>query len=160
LAALATGACATAAAQAPRTDDDAFLDGLVGEWTLDGQVQGEPARSLGHGARVLGGAWVEFHMVDAAAPPDYEARIFIAVDRNRGDYIAHWLDTFGAPGARVVGAGHREGDALTIIYPYEGGVFRNIWTRQPDGGWTLSIDAQQTDGAWSNFASYTIRRAA
>lgn len=114
-AALAAGACASATAQTPRSEDDAFLDGLVGEWTLEGQVQGEPVRNTARGARVLQ-AWLEFHLIDAADPPAYEAAVFIAADGN-GDYVAHWLDTFGAAGARVAGAGRRTGEVADAHRP-------------------------------------------
>ncbi len=156
--ALPAAACATpAASQAARSEDDAFLDGLLGDWMFEGQVEGEHAVMRAHGARQLGGAWLELHLIDAHMPPAYEARVFLSYDAEAGDYAAHWLDTFGAAGARVVGTGRRTGDALVIDYPYASGLFRNIWTKTPDG-WTLSIDAQQPDGGWSNFASYTVLR--
>ncbi len=46
-------------------------------------------------------------MIDASSPPQYEADVFIGFDTKAKDYIAHWLDNFGAPGARVVARGER-----------------------------------------------------
>lgn len=163
---LALAACAPPAAgpAAPATQervaDDAFLDGFAGDWMMDGQVMGETARYRAHGERVLDGAWLEFHMTDAnKTPPEYEARVFIGWDNEAHDYVAHWLDDFGAGGARVAATGRREENTLTIDYPYANGVFRNIWVRE-EAGWTLTIEAHQPDGSWRNFAHYQVRRAA
>lgn len=138
--------------------DDAFLDGMAGDWVMEGQVMGDPVRYRAHGERVLTGAWMEMHMVDAnATPPAYEARVFLGWDDEAHDYIAHWLDDFGASGARVAGRGVGDGDTLTILFPYADGVFRNIWART-DSGWTLTVDAQQPDGSWRNFGGFVARR--
>lgn len=162
---LLLAACAHVAPAAPaqtplpaRNADDAFLDGLVGNWEMDGRVMGEPVRYHARGARTLAAAWLEFHMIDVNSPPQYEARVFIAADAGAADYVAHWLDQFGGAGARVVGTGSREGDALRLEYPYARGAFRNIWRRQDDGAWSLQIDSQNQEGSWSEFASYTLRR--
>jgi hypothetical protein len=34
--------------------------------------------------------------------------VYIGFDAKANDYIAHWLDRFGAPGARVVARGERQ----------------------------------------------------
>ncbi len=147
-----------AASAANPTADDAFLDELAGDWLMDGQVMGEPVRYRAHGQRVLGGAWLEFHMTDANnTPPAYEARVFLSWDDEAHDYVAHWLDDFGAGGARVTATGARDGDTLTIHFPYADAAFRNIWVHS-DEGWTLTVEAQQPDTTWRNFANYTIRR--
>lgn len=147
---------ATPASQ--QSPDDFFLNGLVGDWTMTGAVMGEPVRYVAKGARTLAGAWIEFHMIDAAKPPQYEARVFIGADGKAGDFVAHWLDGFGAAGARVAATGERDGNRLRLEFPYADGAFRNIWTRRDDGSWTLDIDAQGASGDWSEFARYSIVR--
>jgi hypothetical protein len=94
------------APEAPREASHAFLEGLVGHWDMEGHVMGSPVRYRARGTRVLGGAWLEFHMIDVRTPPEYEARVFIAADTGAEDYVVHWLDTFGGAGARVTGSGH------------------------------------------------------
>jgi len=98
-------------------------------------------------------------MVDAGHPPQYQADVFISHDAKAGDYIAHWLDQFGAAGARVVAAGRRDGERLVLIFPYSDGAFRDTLQRDPQAdSWTLLIESQGKDGAWSTFASYELTR--
>lgn len=138
---------------------DALLDALQGAWDMEGQVMGEPVRYRAKGERVLQGGFLRLHMIDVSTPPQYEASVFIGHDKKAGDYIAHWLDTFGAAGARVVGTGSREGNRIFILYQYPDGTFRNTFTWRPDmRDWTLLIEAQQPDGSWTTFASYTMAR--
>jgi hypothetical protein len=74
--------------------------------------------------------------------------------------VAHWLDRFGATGARVVATGHRDGERLILTFPYAGGAFRDTFTFEPKSGtWTLLLEAQEPSGSWSKFATYTFVRA-
>jgi hypothetical protein len=71
---------------------------------------------------------------------------------------AHWLDRFGAGGARVVASGQRDGDRLVIVFPYAEGAFGDTLTRERESnGWSLLIEAQAPDGKWSTFARYVLR---
>lgn len=101
------------------------------------------------------------NFVDVNSPPQYEADVFIGFDNKVNDYIAHWLDGFGAAGARVVARGVREGQRLVITFPYAEGAFRDtfIW-RPTTQSWSLLLESQSVDGTWSIFASYTLTRRA
>jgi hypothetical protein len=100
-------------------------------------------------------------MIDIDSPPQYEADVFLGYDPKAQDYIAHWLDRFGAAGARVVGEGKRTGRQLVMTFPYADGAFRDTFTWQPaTDSWSLLIEAQGKSGAWSTFASYTLTRRA
>ena len=83
--------------------------------------------------------------------------MFLGWDTKAHDYVAHWLDGFGAGGARVTAMGNRDGETLTFNFPYADGAFRNVWVRTAEG-WTLTIEAQQPDRTWRNFANYAVRR--
>jgi hypothetical protein len=48
-------------------------------------------------------------------------------DSKANDFIAHWLDRFGAPGARVVARGERTGQQLIVVFPYAEGAFRDTF---------------------------------
>ena len=88
-------------------------------------------------------------MIDAASPPQYEADLFIGFDPKANDYIAHWLDNFGAAGARVVARGDRQGQSLVIIFPYAEGAFRDTFTWQPaTTSWSLLMESQHSDATW------------
>jgi hypothetical protein len=62
-------------------------------------------------------------MMTAAEAPTYEADLFLGYDRQADDYIGHWLDRFGAAGARVVASGKRQGETLVIQFPYAEAAF-------------------------------------
>jgi hypothetical protein len=136
-----------------------FLGQLGGDWELTGTLLGKPVHYHARGRWVLQGAWLRFAMVDAASPPAYEAQLFLSYDAQADDYIAHWLDRFGAAGARVVASGPRTGDTLVLLFPYAQGAFRDT-LRLTGGarGGTLLIESQAKDGSWSPFATYQMKR--
>jgi hypothetical protein len=141
--------------------DEAYLDHLQGAWAMAGTLLGKPVRYSATGHRVLQGAFLRLRMVDLDRPPQYEADVYIGVDAKAGDYIAHWLDRFGAAGARVVAQGERRGQQLVLRFPYAEGAFRDTFTWHPESGsWSLLLESQGTDGEWSTFANYTLTRTA
>jgi hypothetical protein len=139
--------------------DGAYLDALQGDWHMTGSVLGKPATYKARGERVLQGGFLRLHMIDAAPAPTYEADLFLGYDAKAGDYIGHWLDRFGAAGARVVASGKRNGDTLVIQFPYAEGTFKDtfVYDRRLHA-WSLVIESQAVGGAWSNFATYTLTR--
>jgi hypothetical protein len=160
LAMLAAGTLATATVSPARSADDVYLDRLLGRWDMLGAVLGKPVRYHARGERVLDGGFVRLHMIDAALDPQYVADVFIGYDAGRRDFIAHWLDRFGAAGARVVATGSRQGDQLIVQFPYADGAFRDTFTWIGERGeWQLLLETQQPNGQWTTFAHYTLRRA-
>jgi hypothetical protein len=149
------------AADAVRSPDEAFLDALQGTWTMAGTLRGKPVRYVADGQRALQGGFVKLHMVDSESRTPYEADVYIGFDAKANDYIAHWLDRFGAPGARVVAKGERHGPQLVLIFPYAEGAFRDTFTWQPaTGTWSLLVESKETDGSWSIFAKYSLTHRA
>ena len=102
LALVLSSVAATALSGAP-SSGDAYLDDLQGHWIMQGTLGGKQFTYKAIGQRVLDGAWLKLHMVDARKPPRYEADVFLGYDAKAHDFIVHWLDQFGAAGARVVG---------------------------------------------------------
>jgi hypothetical protein len=160
-AALAAASVATRAADSAVTPDEAYLDALSGAWVMAGTIGGKPVRYRADGVRVLQGGFLRLHMIDMAAPPGYEADVYIGYDAKAHDFVAHWMDRFGAAGARVVARGERQGEKLVLTFPYAEGAFRDtfVWFSASDS-WTLLLEAQGGNGAWSKFASYTLTREA
>jgi hypothetical protein len=149
------------AARAEPPADTRFLGGLAGDWQMQGTVMGKPVRYRARGRWVLNGAWLELSMIDVARPPRYEAQLYLGYDGKAGDYIGHWLDRFGAAGARVVATGERHERTLVLNFPYTDGDFRDTLTLAGDAqSATLLIEARKPEGAWSTFASYALRRLA
>jgi hypothetical protein len=150
---------AAAPAPAAPAATDAFLARLVGDWDLTGAVRGRAVHQHAAGRWVLGGGWLRLALTDLARPPGYQASVYFGFDAKAGDYIVHWLDPFGAPGARVVGSGHRDGGTLVIVFPYAEGAFRDTLALTADAAsGTLLLESQGKDGTWSTFASYALKR--
>ena len=159
VAALCVLAIASAAEAPGARDPSALLDRLKGKWDMAGILMKRPVRYEAEGRRVLQGGFLELHMIDVQSPPQYEASVFIGYDTTVKDYIAHWLDQFGAAGARVVGEGWADGNQIVIAYPYAEGAFRNTFTwNDATHGWHLVIESQSKDGKWSTFADYMLTR--
>jgi hypothetical protein len=148
------------AADAAADADNAYLEKLVGEWDMTGTMGSTALHYHALGVRVLQGGFLRLHMIDVDPDPKYEADVYIGVDPRRHDFIAHWLDRFGAAGARVVGTGKRDDAHLVVIFPYVTGAFRDTFTFMPDSGtWSLVLEAQKPSGSWSTFATYSLVRA-
>jgi hypothetical protein len=158
---LAPGTERTVRADDARSADNAYLDALQGDWDMAGIFLGKPVKYHARGERVLQGGFLRLHMIDAANVPAYEADVFLGYDARADDYVGHWLDRFGAAGARVIGTGKRKGETLVIEFPYDDAPFKDTFVYSPNSRtWSLLIESQAQGGGWSNFASYTLVPAA
>jgi len=138
----------------------ALLAALDGHWVMVGDVMGTPVKYTLVVSPVLAGAFTELHMTDTQEPPQYEARVFVAHDKESGQIIAHWMDTFGAKGSVPHGAGEITGNTIEFIIPYAEGPFRDRLTRDAaSGNWRFTIESSDGSGTWKHFAAYEIQRA-
>jgi hypothetical protein len=150
-------AAGQAAPGAPQPD--AFLARLVGDWDMPGTFAGKTVHYRGTGRWLLKNGWLCLSLLDLGVPSAYQADVYLGHDAKQDDYIAHWLDQFGAAGARVVGTGQRDGQRLVLLFPYADGAFRDTLTLAPDGNsGTLLIESQRAEGSWTTFASYRLGR--
>ena len=146
-------------AQAAVDADNAYLEKLLGKWDMTGTMGSTALHYHAVCERVLQGGFVRLHMIDASVDPKYEADVYIGVDSEQHDFIVHWLDRFGASGARVVGTGKRNNAQLIVTFPYASGNFRDTFRFMPDGStWSLLLESQKPDGSWSTFATYSLSR--
>jgi hypothetical protein len=158
---VALGTAHRAGAENARSTDDTYLDALQGDWDMSGTLLGKPVKYHARGERVLQGGFLRLHMVDAADTPTYEADLFLGYDAHADDYIGHWLDRFGAAGARVVATGKRKAQTLVIQFPYVDAAFKDTFVYNPGSRtWSLLIESQAPGGGWSQFATYTLVHAA
>jgi hypothetical protein len=153
------GVVTTGAADSVRSADEAYLDALQGNWRMDGTLGGKPVRYIADAQRVLQDGFLRLHMMEVDSKSPYEAEVFIGFDAQAKGYIAHWLDRFGAAGARVVAKGERKGQQLVLVFPYAQGAFKDTFTWQPESAsWLLLLESQDSSGKWSTFANYTATR--
>jgi hypothetical protein len=129
---LAMGTERLAQAKDARSPDNAYLDALQGDWDMSGTLLGKPVKYRARGQRVLHGGFLRLHMIDAADVPTYEADLFLGYDAHADDYIGHWLDRFGAAGARVVASGTRQGETPVIQFPYADAPFKDTFVYDPN----------------------------
>jgi hypothetical protein len=156
-----TVAAATAPAATAATPADPFLAQLAGEWTLTGTVRGKPVQYHGSGRWLLRQGWLCLSLHDLSPAPGYQARVYFGHDAKADDYVVHWLDQFGAAGARVVGSGKRSGQTLVFTFLYAEGAFRDTLVLAADGNsGSLLLESQDKDGGWATFASYRLSRVA
>ncbi len=156
---LAEIAAESVRAETPGDPDNRFLDAMAGDWMVTGTTLGKPIQYTLHGQRVLAGGFVRLDLVDTHNPPAYQADVYVSFDKTKRDYIMHWLDQFGAAGARVVGEGRRDGERLVVDFPYADGAFRDTFTYDPKAqDWHWLLQSQDKNGQWSVFANYTLKR--
>lgn len=149
------------ALRAERPPGTRYLAQLAGDWDLHGSMGALALHYRARGRWSLNGAWLELWMQDRARPPGYAARVFLGYDGQKHDFIAHWLDRFGAAGARVVDSGRLSERTLALEFPSPEGAFRDTLRLAPDGSsGTLLLEQQEPDGHWSRFARYTLARPA
>jgi len=124
---------------------------------MEGTFGNKAIKYYAVGRRVLGGTWLQVHIVDAAKPSQYQADVFFGYDDKAGDFIVHWLDKWGAAGARVVATGHRDGERLVVAFPYAAGTLRDTFQRdKPSGTWTVLVESQEPGGTWSAFGNFRL----
>lgn len=151
-----------AAARGQKADSarlqDAFLDRLVGQWTMTGHLMGDSVRYDAEGAWVLGHQFLRLQMTDVNTPPEYEAHVYIGYNPAEGEYVAHWLDTSGGQASTTLGRGHRNGNALIFRFDYPDGPFRTTFEHHSDGRWSVRMRSRTESGEWQSFADFQMHR--
>lgn len=146
----------TGFSQTPSRD---LLNHLRGTWRMKGTVMKKPVEYIAEGVWVLHDQFLSLHMKDVAVPSTYEVNLSIGIDSSKNQYVAHWLDSFGGAGARVVALGPLSAEKIELVYPYPEGRFRNLFTyNSGKDAWTLVIESEGKDGHWSGFAQYNMLR--
>lgn len=115
---------------------DPYLSELAGHWMIT-RTDGAGTSSQSMTATwVLADTCLHVHMEDTASPPEYEASVLLARDRE-GRYVAVWCDTFGGEYASI-GFGVREADSVRFRFERDSGVFYNTITRNAQAdSWTF-----------------------
>jgi hypothetical protein len=134
-----------------RFEDDLFSR-LEGEWVLTRSIRGTEVRNAVTAGWVLQHQFLLVRMRDVATPSEYEADVYIGYSSETGEYVAHWLDNFGARYA-AVGRGKRVGNSVEFRFEYPDGPFFNTFSFDPaTGTWTCHLESVGADGQRTTFA--------
>jgi hypothetical protein len=143
--------------------EDPLLDRLVGDWVLEGTIDGKQVTHDLTAEWVLG-YYLRFHEVDRevdeSGKPAYEAIVFIGWDTPNDRYACLWLDNTGGEGLSngVIGYAIADGDTIPFEFAF------------PDGSlWYTTFSYDRAADAWSwhmigegedaeAFAQVTLRR--
>lgn len=142
----------------PQACSDPYLRHLVGGWDIQRSIRAKVVGNHLDVEPVLGGAFVRLHMQSTTPTDPYEAIVLVGYDAERGEYVAHWCDSFG-PGMSAVGRGKREGERLELRFEYPNGPFFNTWVRVPETDeWTFTGESGSADGSRRLFARDVAKR--
>ncbi|HSM70744.1 MAG TPA: hypothetical protein VK851_04310 [Anaerolineales bacterium] len=139
-----------------------FLNLLIGQWELTGQMGTTKLQQAVTVQWVLERSFVELHFAStlpaSVSQPPYQAIYFIGHDEQNDTYVMHLLDTFGAGFSRVIGLGKRDGNTIPFIFQYKEGPFMNrlIWESSTQS-WTFELTYEQ-DGQVHTFATKHMTR--
>jgi hypothetical protein len=163
---LALGAlciAASSAAQQP-TFRDTTLDKLVGEWVMQGMMQGKETT---HDISV---EWVNqhqylcLHEVSRETKPDgtpaYEATVYIGWDASTKEYAILWLDVYGSITEESLGYAKSGQKNLAFLFTYRDGTkFHTTFTPGATAEtWTMTMDNESKQGTLKPFARVTLTR--
>ena len=94
---LVFGTAILVAAGPPPALKDAFLDNLVGDWSVTRKMSnGRTIESTVRGEWVLKHQFIQLHYGAGEKGREYEALVFIGFDDAAKSYVCHWVDIFGA----------------------------------------------------------------
>ena len=163
---LALGALCAApsiAAQQP-TFRDSTLDKFVGEWTLQGTMQGKPTTHDVSVEWVLQHQYLRIHETSrdlkADGTPAYEATVYIAWDDDTKEYALAWLDVYGSANEGSIGYAKSGGKSLAFLFTYrDGSKFHTTFTPGATADtWTWAMDNESKSGVIKPFARVTLTR--
>ncbi len=146
-----------------RVFHDELLDNMAGKWKLMGTLVGQTADQTVEAEWVLNHQFLRIHEKDSAPQknaPAYEAMVFVGYDNASERYVTHWLDNFGGRFSETLGYGHRNSDAIELIFEYPDGPFRTTfqWNTQAKT-WRWLMKTKDKRGNWADFANLTLTRA-
>jgi len=125
------------------------LDGLVGDWHLEGEILGKRLVQEVKVEWVLGGAYLKMHYLPSTVTPltdtPYEAFAFIGWDpAEQGHLMMFLFDTFGAAYSTPGPGSPLEDGGVRFAFPYRQGEF--VTDVIPEGdGWSIKQFSREDD---------------
>lgn len=144
------------------TSPTEFLNQLVGQWELTGQMGVTPLQQSMESKWTLGGLFVEMYFQSTLPAREgqlpYEAVYYVGYNADEDLYVMHLLDTFGVGLTCIPGHGKREGNTLPFVFEYRAGPFINKFIRdEADDVWLFEQFYFENDN-WRTFAKKKMVR--
>ncbi|MGA9533743.1 MAG: DUF1579 family protein [Anaerolineales bacterium] len=143
-------------------DAHEFLNRLVGEWMLTGEMGEVELRQHVQARWVLGNRFLWMHCKSETGPDnptaDYEAIYHFGYNRAESLFVMHLLDTTEVPTTCVLGRGRRDGDHVPFLFEYGDTDFFNTLSWYPErDAWTFH-QTYREDGEVRTFATKELSR--
>jgi hypothetical protein len=144
---------------------DVLLDRLIGNWVLQGTIDGRETTHDIVAEWVLDHEYIRLHEVsrekDTRGQAAYEAIVFIGWDEPSSQYLCLWLDSTGGGGLSdpTIGRAKRSGDEIAFLFKTKGGsVFHTTfaYSRSSDA-WQWLMDGEE-GGKLEPFARVRLTR--
>ncbi|HKV70161.1 MAG TPA: DUF1579 family protein [Gemmatimonadales bacterium] len=138
-----------------RPFQDSLVGQLAGEWSMTGDMRGQPQHYRLKAEWVLSHQFLRLEMQG----DQYEAVSYIGYDNASERYVAHWIDIFGGRVSETLGYGKRDGSSIHFVFEYPDGPFRSDYTLDPETGWRIDMTQKSDSGVWKDFAHYRLVRS-
>jgi Protein of unknown function (DUF1579) len=137
---------------------DSLLENLSGEWMVSRKIRNLMEENRARVEWILNHQFLQLHMIDVKAPPEYEALVMIGYEHENQRYVIHWLDVFGGQFSEK-GFGTRDGNSIRFIFRYPDGLPHNTFTwNEENQTWRSIIEQQDEEGQWLVLAEDTFQR--
>jgi hypothetical protein len=107
---------------------------MVGHWTMNGTLMGQPTTRTVQAKWVLNHQFLGTHEWGPPDPktgkPQYEAMPVIGYDNMSERYVAHWIDVFGGRFSETLGYGKHVGNEIDFIFEYPDGQVEGMLANQ------------------------------
>lgn len=167
---LATVVCSPTLEGPAMPDPPAFLEGLVGEWSIEHEVVPgpgqEPVRFGGReSARLLGGRWLVAEGTREVGGRTMTSILTVGYDSSRGYFVATYVDEM--QGRLWMYEGSLDADERVLTLETEGPFmgdpnhlvpFRHVIERTEDGRWLTRTSILGPDGEWFEFGRSAYHR--
>lgn len=159
------GIAASVVSAQPQRAPAELLQRLLGNWVLEGTLDGKATTHDVTASSVLNGQYVQLHEVsrekDSRGRPVYEAFVYLTWEPALGEYSCQWLDSTSNRGLSngVVCRATPSPDEIPLLFRYtDGQVFHTTFTYDPKpDAWRWVMDGEEK-GRLVPFARLTMRR--
>jgi hypothetical protein len=143
---------------------DPLLDRMVGNWVMEGTIDGKATTHDVAVEWVLGHQYARIHEVsrekDAGGQAAYEAIVFLGWDPPSSEYACLWLDNTGGGGltGQAIGHAKRGGNKMAFLFKIGASLFHTTFICDNDTGtWQWVMDGEEA-GKLQPFARLKLRR--